>query len=216
MDSLPLAARFPIVPSMLTIARERDIQKIWVYMFIGETVAVCYASALFFAVLEASQMLPKKRSVIYASTKLVWATVSATLTTFFLYSSLSTPYFMILLLIVHALLFVPLLESTDTASSNISISQLYAINGILSALLHFGNCILLIRRGEMQFVFGFIGEKSAMSLIGWDVICSAVIGVIGTRRISNIVLAPVISLGSTMGGILSMFPLEDKIQDKRD
>jgi len=180
-------------------------------MFIGETVAVSYASALFWAVREAAP--PRKKNVEYASWNLVWTTIAATIASFFLYSILSTPYFLLLLLIVHALLFIPLLESPNSRASSISIARLYEINGILSALLHIGNTILLFQRGGIQFLFRVIGEKSAMSSVGWDVIFCAVIALLGTNRIKSFTLPVAISLGGTMGGILSIFPLEDSGKD---
>ena len=81
-------------------------------MLIGQIVAVSYASALFFAVREATPVPPSpKKSGVYASNRLVWTTIIATITSFFLYKSVSTPYFLWVLLIVHALLFLPLMES---------------------------------------------------------------------------------------------------------
>jgi hypothetical protein len=118
-----------------------------------------------------------------------------------------------LLLIVHALLFLPLVEQHETPLSGISITQLYAVNGVLSAVLHIANCVLSFNRGELQNIYRVIGEKSAMSSVGWDVIFCAIIGVIGTRRITSIFLPIAISLGGTMGGMLFMAS-GDEIKDK--
>jgi hypothetical protein len=182
-------------------------------MLIGQIVAVSYASALFFAVREATPVPPSpKKSSAYASNRLVWTTIIATITSFFLYKSVSTPYFLWVLLIVHALLFLPLMESRNARPSRITTSQLYAINGFLAALVHWGNCYLAFESGDLGFIFTVISEHPAMSSVGWDVICSIIIGVIGTEQTQSIALPLGMSLGGTMGGILWSVPLKDKVK----
>ena len=178
-------------------------------------VAISYASALFFAVREATPVPPSpKKTSVYASNRLVWTTIIATIISFFLYESVSTPYFLSVLLIVHALLFLPLIESPNARPSRITISQLYAINGLLAALVHWGNCYLTFKSGDLGFIFGVISEHPAMSSVGWDVICSTIIGVIGTRRTQSVALPLGVSLGGTMGGILSLFPIDEEVKEK--
>ena len=193
----------------LMLARRRGIKRVWLYMLIGQLVAVSWASALFWAVWETSLPVEKKETVVYASRRLVWTTIAATITSFSLYYVVLTPYFLPLLLVVHFLLFLPLSESTDAIPSTISISQLYAINGTLSAMLHLGNCVWLFQRGELGSLWDVIWEHAAMSSVGWDAIFCAIIGVVGTRRILSITLPPAISLGGTMGGIHSIFTSND-------
>lgn len=184
-------------------------------MLIGQIVAISYASALFFAAREATPTPPSpKKSTAYASKGLVWTTITATIISFFLYESVSTPYFLAVLLIVHVLLFLPLVESPNARPSRITVSQLYAINGLLAALVHWGNCYLTFKSGDLGFIFAVILEHPAMSSVGWDVICSTIIGVIGTGRIESITLPLGVSLGGTMGGILSLFPLDEEVKEK--
>lgn len=178
-------------------------------MLIAQLVAVSWASALFWAVLETSAIPEKKRNVVYASRRLVWTTIAATLTSFSLYLLIRTPYFLPSVLVVHLLLFVPLVESTEAKLSSISISQLYAINGTLSVLLHVGNCIWLFQRGESGSLWDVLWEHPAMSAVGWDVIFCAIIGVVGTRRLMSITFPPMISVGGTVGGIHSIFTSYD-------
>jgi len=188
----------------LMVARRRGIKRVWLYMAIGQLVAVSWATALFWAALETAG-IPKRTDVVYASRRLVWTTIAATLTSFSLYIAIPTPYFLPLLLVVHFLLFLPLVESTEAKLSTITISQLYAINGTLAVLLHVGNCIWLFQRGEMGSLWDVIWEHPAMSAVGWDVIFCAIIGVLGTKRLMSITLPPVISVGGTIGGIHSIF-----------
>jgi hypothetical protein len=211
MDCFPLGTVYSPSLLWLTLARIRSIRRVWVYMFIGQTVAVSYASALFWAAREGSPVPLGKRVVHYASKRLVWTTIVATIISGVLYKSLTTPYYLILLLVVHVLLFPPLLEPHNATLSVISISQLYAINGILCVILHACNSVLLFKERRHDSIFRVIGEHPAMSSIGWDVICCVIIGVIGTHHIKSIALPLGISLGGTIGGILSIFSLDDKV-----
>lgn len=68
----------------------------------------------------------------------------------------------------------------------------------------------------MQFIFQMIGEKSAMSSVGWDVIFCAIIAVTGTRRIKYIAFPFVISLGGAIVGILSIFSREEHEVKSKD
>jgi len=174
-------------------------------MLIGQLVAVSWASALFWGVWETSPSSEKKSNLVYASRSLVFSTITATLTSFYLYYAIPTPYFLPLLLLVHFLLFLPLVESMEAKPSKISIPQLYAINGMLSVILHLGNSVWLYQRGELGSLWDVIWEHPAMSSVGWDVIFCTIIGVVGTRRIMSATLPPVISVGGTMGGIHSIF-----------
>src|SRR5438046_4716039 len=209
-----MKAHFPFMRSLI-VARERGIKRAWVYMLIGQIVAISYASALFFAVREVTPVPPpKKEGNVYASHRLVWTTIGATITSFFLYKTVSTPYFLRVLLVVHALLFLPLVESSNARLSKITISQLYAINGVLAALVHWVNCYLAFKSGQLGFIFEVISEHPAMSSVGWDLICSTIVGVIGTQHLQSIALPLGVSLGGTMGAILSLFPLDENIKDK--
>jgi hypothetical protein len=189
----------------LIVARKRGIRRPWVYMAIGQIVAISYASALFYAVREANPAQQKRSIERYASRRLVWTTITATITSCFLYYALWTPYYLLLLLVVHLLLFLPLAEPSNAPLSNVSISHLYSFNGILCVLLHWGNSVLLFQRGELESIFLIFNQHPAMSSIGWDIVCCGVIGVIGTRRIKSITLPIIISLGGTMGGIHTLF-----------
>lgn len=183
-------------------------------MLIGQMVAISYASALVFAVRETTPVPPSpKKNTVYASNTLVWTTVIATITSFFLYTSVSTPYFLTVLLVVHALLFLPLIESSNARPSKITISQLYAINGVLAGLVHWWNCYLTYKSGDLAFIFAAMYEHPAICSVGWDVICSTIIGIIGTRHTQS-ALPLAVGLGGTMGGVLSLFPPEEEVKEK--
>ena len=182
-------------------------------MLIGQLVAISYASALFWGVCEATS--PKQKDLVYASRRLVWTTITATTTTFFLYSCISTAYFLPLLLAVHLLLILPLVESAEAPSPSLSIVRLYAINGILSTVLHWSNCLLLLHRGGWYSIFAVIAEDPAMSSIGWDIICCAFIGVVATRRIESVTLPIAISQGGTMAAIISLLPPQNSMRKEK-
>jgi hypothetical protein len=153
----------------------------------------------------------EKTNVVYASRRLVWTSITATLTGFSPSYATPTSYFLPLLLVVHFLHFLPLVESTEAKPLTISIPQLYAINGTLSFILHLGNYVWLFQRGELGSLWEVIWEHPAMSSVGWDVIFCAIIGVIGTRRIMSITVPPVISVGGTMAGYIPYLPHTTKI-----
>jgi len=171
-------------------------------MFIGQMVAVSYASALFCAVRETmpSPRDPQRRTT-HASWKLVWTTIAATIATFGLYWTVSTSYFLYLLLIIHSLLFLPLFDDDDTPSSAITISQLYGINMLLSLVLHFGNSYLLYKTEGFRALLNVLDGHPAMSSVGWDVICCAIIGIIGTEGYKQILPLLTGNLAGSIGWI---------------
>ena len=142
-------------------------------MCIGQVVAISYASGLYFA---ACETCPPKRVVTRASRILASTTITATLATYFLERSLSTKYFLLLLLVIHVLLLLPLLESpTPSSEKSISMNQLYLINASLAMILHWRNIAFIGDVTTWSAMYKVIGEHSAMSSIGWDIVCCAVI-----------------------------------------
>jgi len=187
---------------LIDVAREKGIKRAWLYMFIGQMVAVSYASALFWAVCETmpSPRNPQKLTT-HASWKLVWTTIAATIASFGLYWTVSTSYFLYLLLIIHSLLFLPLFDDDDKPSSAITISQLYGINMFLSLVLHCGNSYLLYKTEGFGALWNVLYEHPAMSSVGWDVICCAIIGIIGTEGYKQILPLLTGNLAGSMGWI---------------
>jgi len=169
-------------------------------MFIGQIVAVSYASALFWAVRE-TMPAPReaKKRVTHAPWKLVWTTIAATIATFGLYWTVSTPYFLYLLLIIHSILFLPLFDDDGKPSSAMTISQLYGINVFLSLVLHVTNSYLLYKTEGLWALWNVLHEHPAMTSVGWDVICCTIIGIIGTEGYNEILRLTTGNLAVSIG-----------------
>lgn len=180
------------------LARERGIQRPWVYMCIGQVVAISYAAGLYFATCETAP--PPKRTIVRSSRTLAFTTILATTATYFLEWSLSTNYFLPLLLVIHILLLLPLFESCNPASeTSISIKQLYFINAVLAIILHWRNIVFIGHVGTWSSMYKVIGEHHAMSSIGWDIVCCAVIEAFALERTESLMMAPITSLGGVAG-----------------
>src|SRR5436305_8103877 len=94
-------------------------------MSIGQLVAISYASGLYYATCE---IAPPKRLVVRSSRLLTFTTLIATTAAYFLEQSLSTGYFLPLLLAIHLLIPLPLFESQHPSShKSISLKQLHLL-----------------------------------------------------------------------------------------
>ena len=129
--------------------------------------------------------------------RLVWTTIIATIMSCFLYSSVSTPYFIRLLIMIHVILFLPLVESPNSQLSYISINVLYMINGVIAALCYWVNCFLLFKGDGEINVFRVVSDHPAISSVGWDVICSTIVALVATRGLKCIALPFAIGVAGT-------------------
>lgn len=166
-------------------------------MSIGQLVAISYAAGLYYATCEIAQ---PKRLVLRSSRLLTFTTLTATIAAYFLEQSLSTGYFLPLLLVIHLLILLPLFESQNPASeTSISLKQLHLLNACLAIILHWRNIVFMGNIGTWSSILGVIGEHSAMSSIGWDIVCCAIIEMAAAGRAEIPLLAAVVSLGGIVG-----------------
>jgi len=78
-------------------------------------------------------------------------------------------------------------------------NQLYLINASLAMILHWRNIAFIGDVTTWSAMYKVIGEHSAMSSIGWDIVCCTVIEGLAAGRVENVVLSPVFSLGGVAG-----------------
>ena len=166
-------------------------------MSIGQLVAISYASGLYYATCE---IAPPKRLVVRSSRLLTLTTLTATISTYFLEQSLSTGYFLPLLLAIHLLIQLPLFESEHPSSeTSISLKQLHLLNASLALILHWRNIALMDNIGTWSSILRVIGEHPAMSSIGWDIVCCAIIEMAAAGRVEIPLLSAVVSLVGVVG-----------------
>jgi hypothetical protein len=66
-------------------------------------------------------------------------------------------------------------------------------------LLHWVNVAFIEDMATWSSFYKGIEEQPAMSSLGWDIVCCAVIEMFATRRWESIMLSPLLSLGGTAG-----------------
>ena len=58
--------------------------------------------------------------------------------------------------------------------------------------------------GTWSSILRVIGEHPAMSSIGWDIVCCAIIEMAATGRVEILLLSAVVSLGGVVGAFRGM------------
>ena len=174
--------------SFLQLGRRRNIKHLWAYMLLGQIVAISVAANLFYLALvlsESSVSGSFKRTV---SLKLV-ISVLLSLGTIALSPFTSQKTFLPNLLVMHMLLFIPLISSSpevsSSASFSISLKTLYRIIHLACAGIHVRTIFAAISSlqassslpvSQSSFLDVFneawttLYSHPAQSSIGWDVI----------------------------------------------
>ncbi|GAB1316343.1 hypothetical protein MFIFM68171_06553 [Madurella fahalii] len=166
---------------MLSVqARKRGIARIWVFMLLGQIVAISFASNLFFlAVLvhdaEEDKKTPSNvRKLRSRSSDTVILLANLTIT-ILLFRNLNGPYFMYLLLAPHVLAFAPILRDrlshSGTPSHQLREPSKLLQFGILATLVAAGTSQVFRQGADWRVILATLHEHPAVSSVGWDVIC---------------------------------------------
>ena len=176
------------------LGKRYNIKHVWAYMLLGQIVAISVASNLFYLALILSEppSLSSRRNLSLKQTTVsarLVVSVLLSLVTVALSPFTSPKTFLPNLLVMHVLLFVPLISITTTSSSSeispsssfsVNLNTLYRIIQLACAGIHVRTVIVAI--GSLQtsskLAAGHILKEAwttlyshpAQSSIGWDVI----------------------------------------------
>ncbi|KAF8816691.1 hypothetical protein BYT27DRAFT_7237833 [Phlegmacium glaucopus] len=170
--------------------RRRNIKYLWAYMLLGQIVAISVASNLFYLALILSQPSVSSRnlSIKKANSTLV-ISVLLSLATVALSPFTSPKTFLPNLLVMHALLFIPLIslpsspEVSSTSRFSVDLKTLYRIIHLACVGIHVRTIIAAIgslnasssRQTSISLdilneVWTVLHSHPAQSSIGWDII----------------------------------------------
>ena len=184
------------VCSFLQLGRRRNIKHLWAYMLLGQIVAISVATNLFYLALVLSESSVSGRLKRTVSLKLV-ISVLLSLGTIALSPFTSQKTFLPNLLVMHLLLFIPLISNTpsspEVSSSapkfSISLKTLYRIIHLACAGIHVRTIFVAISSlqassslpsSQSSFLDVFneawtiLYSHPAQSSIGWDVIWTSI------------------------------------------
>ena len=174
---------------MRVLGKRYNIKHVWAYMLLGQIVAISVASNLFYLALVLSEpSLSSRRNLTLKQTVSFRLVVSVLLS---LVTVASSPFtspktFLPNLLVMHVLLFVPLISITTTssfseASFSVNLNMLYRIIQLACAGIHVRTVIAAIgsiqtssKSAASDIIFKeawtTLYSHPAQSSIGWDVI----------------------------------------------
>ncbi|KDR79029.1 hypothetical protein GALMADRAFT_63750 [Galerina marginata CBS 339.88] len=209
-----------------------NVKHLWAYMLLGQIVAISVASNLFYLALVLSQPPPQEQVSKLTTGPKLWITVILSLATVAISPSTSRQTFLPNLLVMHALLFIPVIGSPSTSlggpSARFSIDSrnLLRIVQLTAAIIHLRTVLAAVnflKQGEQSAAPSMVAvawtvlhSHPAQSSIGWDVIWTTISFVIwilarparpfqGSRNmaLSYLLLAtPVSSVGVTAPYVL--------------
>ncbi|KXX75033.1 hypothetical protein MMYC01_207883 [Madurella mycetomatis] len=166
---------------MLSVqARKRNIAHIWVFMLLGQIVAISFATNLFFlAVLVhdagANKKMPSNMRKLRARSSDTVILLAHLAITILLLGNLDGSYFMYLLLAPHVLAFAPILRDrllhSGTPPHQLREPSKLLQLGILAALISMGTSRAFNQGADWRVILKTLHEHPAVSSVGWDVIC---------------------------------------------
>ena len=168
--------------SLDDLGREYRVKHVWAYMLFGQLVAISVGINLFFLALPPTA---SARATEIASTKrtvppLLWLSVLASLGTVFLVPrSLQHDYFLLNLLVMHALLVIPLLplRVAPTGSLHIRTRALYQLIALLAVIARVRTTLSMNTTGAVagqETVWAVLHSHPAQASIGWDVVWTTI------------------------------------------
>lgn len=186
----------PLAMLMSVEGRRRGVKSLWVYMLIGQIVAISFAQSLFFAALTlAPQVLPRAPvgnkplgPPTGQSWTLLFSVVLGAIGTTVI-GHQSTGYFLPLLLAIHALAVLPLLDFLPQRLVRLPPSRLYFNYAFIALRLRWDTISQLIDFTKVTAApkqtpallsrffdrqWQVLHENPAQSSISWDVIMSTV------------------------------------------
>jgi len=179
-------------------------------MVLGQIVAISVASNLFYiAILLSASSTPRNERLSRSASPRIWLSVLLSLVTVALSPFTSRQTFLLNLLAMHALLFVPLISSSTsvaeekTSNYSMDLSTLYRLVHIASVAIHAKTIYVAVDSLDLttpqvslrmvSAVWETLYSNPAQSSIGWDVIWTSI------SFVAFIIARPVQSLASDSG-----------------
>jgi hypothetical protein len=160
----------------LPLGREHGVRHVWAYMLFGQLVAISVASNLFFLALPRKSEMKPRASTQETVPPVLWLSVLASLLTVFLVPhSLRHDYFLLNLLIMHALLVIPLLRPVTSARAgrlHIRTRTLYQLITLLAAIARLRTGLSMMTGRSM--LWAVLRSHPAQASIGWDVVWTTI------------------------------------------
>ncbi|KAF8968093.1 hypothetical protein BDZ97DRAFT_1655459 [Flammula alnicola] len=162
------------------------VKHLWAYMLLGQIVAISVASNLFYlALILSPPPSPKSQSSKPSASPKLWLSVLLSLATVAISPFTSSRTFLPNLLVMHALLFIPLISADATpAPYSISTKALYRVIHIVAAIIHIRtvlNAVGFLNQSShpaashvVAAAWSVLHAHPAQSSIGWDVIWTSV------------------------------------------
>lgn len=159
------------------------VKHLWAYMLLGQIVAISVASNLFYLALVLSPEAPRaeKKSPSIKASPALWLSVLLSLA-----SVAATPFtsqrtFLPNLLLMHALLFIPLISTnTSPARFSVSITTLYRVIHLAAVLIHLRtvmNAMVFLNYAKHSgptnpavAAWIVLNSHPAQSSISWDIV----------------------------------------------
>ena len=180
LDFLPLCVH-------LRLGKRYNIRHVWAYMLLGQIVAISVASNLFYLALVLSELSVSSRNLSLKQTASLRLVISVllSLVTVALSPFTSARTFLPNLLVMHVLLFVPLVSKTSSSpetpsptSFSINLKTLYRIIHLACAGIHVRTVIAALRSlqasslqpNTFEEAWIILYSHPAQSSIGWDII----------------------------------------------
>lgn len=184
------------IPSLTDFGEgsRHKVKHLWAYMLLGQIVAISVASNLFYLALVLSPSFSnrKEREREKWASPMLWFNVFLALATVALVPFITERMFLKNLLIMHGVLFLPILESNSANTSPYAISTqaLYRIVQLLSTLIHGRTVVkaleILHENGALdassmvQTAWRVLHSHPAQSSIGWDIVWTSVSFIVWT------------------------------------
>ncbi|GAA5959226.1 hypothetical protein JCM21900_004267 [Sporobolomyces salmonicolor] len=183
----------PLLMIMAIEGKRQGISKLWVFMLLGQVVAVSFAQSLFFAALAlAPAVVPKPPAAGAPASRpagqtwaLLLALVAGCCGTIFIPHAVGTPYFLPTLLGVHLVALVPLLPGIPDRSLNFPLSRFYFNFSFIALRLRWSTVASLLDTdaltstptkipaallGLLRSEWDVLWSHPAQSSISWDVV----------------------------------------------
>lgn len=182
----------PLTILLAVEGKRHRVKHVWAYMLLGQVVAISVAQCLFFAAMSVAASSPaSNRSVESPRTTASWTLIATVLSTLFNVALsprlLDMPgQFLVNLLIMHALLFLPLIPPLKSKASGLSYSRLYLYVAFLCARVRWPTYVALVSFSNLKAAplatlaslyrqaYSTLFEHPAQSSIGYDVVCASV------------------------------------------